>query len=122
MWDAKATGLNVQLAIVFSGALCIGITNCLYYQSLRRIGVAYTALVGLAAPFLTGLFAYLVLGEDEKLNLIQWSLGSVLVVCLGFMILSSSRGRVRAAPSTQGAPGLAPDDENADQPIPRDPR
>jgi drug/metabolite transporter (DMT)-like permease len=113
MWDPSVSTPNVKLAIFFSGALCIGITNCLYYQSLRRIGVAYTALVGLAAPFLTGLFAYMVLGKEEKLNLIQWGFGSVLVICLGVMIVSSSLGRVRAAPSTQAAPGLAPEDENS---------
>ncbi|MHC4915521.1 MAG: DMT family transporter [Planctomycetota bacterium] len=108
MWDRNVSGANVQLAVFFSGALCIGITNSLYYQSMKLIGVAYTALVGLAAPFLTGFFAWLVLGE--RLNTWQWTFGSILVVCLGAMILSSSRGRVRAAPSTQGAPGLAPRD------------
>jgi drug/metabolite transporter (DMT)-like permease len=113
MWDRDVSGINVQLAVFFSGALCIGITNSLYYQSLRRIGVAYTALVGLAAPFLTGLFAWPVLGE--RLNGWQWTFGSVLVVCLAFMIVSSSRGRVRAAPSTQGAPGLAPEDATGSQ-------
>jgi drug/metabolite transporter (DMT)-like permease len=108
MWNREVSGANVQMAVFFSGALCIGITNALYYWSMRLVGVAYTALVGLAAPFLTGFFAWLVLGE--RLNAWQWTFGSVLVVCLAFMILSSSRGRVRAAPSTQGAPGLAPED------------
>lgn len=108
MWDPQVSGLNVHLAVFFSGALCIGVTNSLYYQSLRRVGVAYTSLVGLAAPFLTGFFAWLVL--DERLNGLQWAFGSVLVVCLAFMIVSSSRGRVRAAPSTQGAPGIGPED------------
>jgi drug/metabolite transporter (DMT)-like permease len=121
MWDRSVSGTNVQLAVFFSGALCIGVTNSLYYQSLRRIGVAYTALIGLASPFLTGLFARLVLGE--RLNGLQWAFGSVLVVCLASMIVSSSRGRLRAAPSTQGAPGLGPDEEDdAGAPVARDPR
>ncbi len=112
MWSPEVSGLNVQLAVFFSGALCIGVTNSLYYQSLRRVGVAYTVLVGLAAPFLTGFFAWLVL--DERLNGLQWAFGSVLVVCLAFMIMTSSRGRVRAAPSTQGAPGIGPEDGEDD--------
>lgn len=111
MFDRQISRPNIQLAVFFSGALCVGVTNSLYYQSLRRIGVAYTALVSLASPFLTGVFAYLVLGPEEKLNFTQWAFGSVLVACLAFMILSSSRGKVRAAPSTQGAPGLAPEVE-----------
>ena len=110
MWNREVSGLNVQMAVFFSGALCIGITNSLYYQSIRRIGVPRTALIGLAAPFLTGIFAYFVLGE--RLNAWQWIFGTALMFSLAIMILSSSRGRVRAAPSTQGAPGLCP--ENAE--------
>jgi drug/metabolite transporter (DMT)-like permease len=86
MWDPGVSDFKVQLAVFASGALCIGVSNSLYYQSLRRIGVAYSSIVDLAAPFLTGLFAWLVLGDEEKLSAGQWALGTLLVVGLGYMV------------------------------------
>jgi drug/metabolite transporter (DMT)-like permease len=96
LWRPEVSGFKVKMAVFFSGMLCIGFTNSLYFQSLRRIGIAYTELLGLISPFLTGLFAYLVLGPEEKLNWIQWAFGSLLIFSLALMIVSSRRGRARA--------------------------
>jgi drug/metabolite transporter (DMT)-like permease len=92
MWDPGVSDCKVQLAVFSSGALCIGVTNALYFQSLRRIGVAYSSLADLAAPFLTGLFAWLVLGDEEKLSAGQWILGAALVAGLGYMVWRTSGG------------------------------
>ncbi len=101
---------NVQLVVFFSGAACVGTTQMLYFVSLKRIGVAYTSLVGLASPFLNGVFAYLVLGPSEILTPWQWGCGAALIACLGYMIWSSSASRLRAAPSPQ-AGAIADEDE-----------
>jgi len=84
-------------AVVFSGMLCVGATQVLYYVSLKRIGVAHTSLVSLATPFLTGAFSFLVL--KERLTGWQWLLGTVLVASLGLMIY----GSLQARPAAQGA-------------------
>ena len=101
MWSSP---WNVQLAVFFSGAACVGATQMLYYVSLKRIGVAYTSLVGLSSPFLTGVFAYLVLGREELLSPWQWAFGAALVASLGYMVWSSAGIALPAPPSPQASP------------------
>jgi drug/metabolite transporter (DMT)-like permease len=101
VWSGQCSSRAI-LAVVFSGFLCIGATQVLYYVSLKRIGVAPTTLVSLATPFLTGAFSYLVLGE--KLSGAQWLLGAVLVASLAIMIYGSARERGAA-----GTGGAEPD-------------
>jgi drug/metabolite transporter (DMT)-like permease len=114
MWDRSVSDSRVQLAVFASGALCIGVSNSLYYQSLRRIGVAYSSIVDLAAPFLTGLFAWMVLGDEEKLSAGQWALGTVLVVGLGYMVWrTAGAGAHAAAAAEPGAGGGPPDGSGA---------
>jgi drug/metabolite transporter (DMT)-like permease len=103
--------LKVRAAVFSSGALCIGMTNWLYYQSLRRIGVAYSSVADLAAPFLTGLFAWMVLGDEEKLSVAQWVLGTALLVGLGWMVWRSSMASARLGLVATGG-GEAPADAN----------
>jgi len=86
MWSSSG---KIQLAVFFSGAMCVGATQILYFVSLKRIGVAYTSLVSLGTPFLTGVFAFMVLGE--VLGFWQWLCGAVLVAGLAFMIHGSLR-------------------------------
>ncbi|HOX07646.1 MAG TPA: DMT family transporter [Planctomycetota bacterium] len=91
-------------AVVFSGALCVGSTQVLYYVSLRRIGVARTTLVSLATPFLTGVSAWLVLGGGERLTLWQWLLGGALVAGLACMVWQPAASE----PAAGRRPGEAP--------------
>ena len=88
IWSPECSWKAIA-AVVFSGALCVGSTQMLYYVSLKRIGVAHTTLVSLATPFLTGVFSFLVL--DERLTGWQWLLGAVLVACLAAMVYGSVR-------------------------------
>jgi len=106
MWSGLCTW-KVQLAVVFSGAACVGATLVLYYVSLKRIGVAYSSLVSLGSPFLTGVFSFLVLGE--VLTFWQWLLGGVLAAALGFLIHSSLQPRAEPAAAAERA-GQEPED------------
>lgn len=85
MWTSP---WDVPVAAVFSGVLCVGATQVLWYVSFRRIGLARTSVVSLASPFLTGVFAFLVL--DEKLTPLQWLCGALLVAGLALMIRTSA--------------------------------
>jgi drug/metabolite transporter (DMT)-like permease len=95
VWSGQCSWKAI-LAVIFSGFLCIGATQVLYYVSLKRIGVAPTSLVSLASPFLTGAFSYLVLGE--KLTGWQWLLGVALVASLALMLYGSPRREPEAGP------------------------
>jgi len=99
MWSSP---WNVQLAVVLLGAVCVGVVQVCYYVSLKRIGVAYSSLVGLCTPFLTALFAFLLLGEVLRTG--QWLCGAVLVGSLAIMVWNSSGARAKCAEAREDRP------------------
>lgn len=63
--------------IVISGILSISLAHTLYYTSLQRIGATIPALVLQVSPFATLLLSMLIFAE--RLNLLQWIGGFILV-------------------------------------------
>jgi drug/metabolite transporter (DMT)-like permease len=89
-----------DLVLLFgSGIACVGVGQGLYFASIRRIGVAVSQVFTLAAPFLTGLFSLLALGE--RTTLVQWASGTVLAAGVAWLVWS--RARTRAADRAAGA-------------------
>jgi len=78
-------GSNLVLTLVFvSGVIGIAGANSSYYLSIKRIGMARSANLVLAHPFLVALASYLFFGE--RLTVVQWMFGVILLAGCGLVI------------------------------------
>ena len=82
----KLTGL-----IVLSGTVNIAVPHILYYYSIRRVGVAVTALVTMCTTFITAALSFAVFGE--MLTVEQTCLGLVLMTSAAAAVWLSRRDR-----------------------------
>ena len=74
----------VMALVIFSGIVGIAGANSNYYLSIKRIGMARSANLVLAIPFLVALASYLVFGE--RLTLVQWIFGIILLAGCALVI------------------------------------
>jgi drug/metabolite transporter (DMT)-like permease len=79
--DSVALGI-----LVGSGIFCVGIGQGLYFVSIRLVGVAVSQVMGLAAPFLTGLLAFFFFGD--RMSLAQWLSGTLLAAGVAYLLTS----------------------------------
>lgn len=87
---------QVNLILVLSGILCIGIAHPLYYVAIRELGVTICATMLLGTPF--GALALSHLVFDEVLTPGQLACGVVLLVGGGLTLwISGSPAPVRSA-------------------------
>ena len=76
--------LEINLLLVFSGVLWVGIANAMNYFAIQDIGTSLVASFLLATPFLTALFSHALLGE--AITAMQLASGLVLLLGLGLLI------------------------------------
>jgi drug/metabolite transporter (DMT)-like permease len=77
--------------IVISAVLAIAISHVFYYAAIRRIGAAIPAVVLLLLPFTVLAISSVVF--QEKLNVLQWVFGAVLLIGAGLSICAQNRLR-----------------------------
>lgn len=87
------------LILFGSGILCVGIAQAVYYLSVKRVGVALSQTVALISPLLIGLNSFLIF--RERLTLLQWISGVVLLLALGYVL--HLENRLRRREGIQGA-------------------
>ncbi len=75
---------DVNLMLIGSGILCVGIGNFLNYIAIMELGVAVTASLQLMTPLLTGVFSYMVMGE--RLTEMDLLFGGLLLLGCGMII------------------------------------
>ena len=75
---------GVNLMLIGSGILCVGIGNFLNYIAIMELGVAVTASLQLMTPLLTGVFSYMVMGE--RLTEMDLLFGGLLLLGCGMII------------------------------------
>ena len=88
VWGEPATlfaaPANVPVLLVISGIIGLAGANSSYFLSIKRIGLAPSANLVLINPFLTAVASYLIFGE--KLTVIQWIFGIILVAGCALVI------------------------------------
>jgi drug/metabolite transporter (DMT)-like permease len=67
-----------------SGILCVGIAQSIYYRSIDLIGVSLSQILTLVIPLIVGIISFLMYGE--RLTVLQWASGIVLLVSLAYII------------------------------------
>ncbi|MEA1996763.1 MAG: DMT family transporter, partial [Gemmatimonadota bacterium] len=70
--------------VIISGIIGIAGANSCYYLSIKRIGLAKSANLALAQPFLVGVVSFLIFGEI--LTMVQWIFGAVLLAGCALVI------------------------------------
>jgi drug/metabolite transporter (DMT)-like permease len=94
VWGEPSTLLagpvRVMGLVVVSGIIGIAGANSSYFLSIKRIGLAASANLVLANPFLTILASYLVFGE--KLTAAQWIFGIILLAGCALVISVRTTG------------------------------
>lgn len=81
--------LLTNFILFFSGILCVGVGQLLYYYNLEKIGPVITNIFILLTPLITGIFAFLFLGET--ITFIQIISGGMLL--LGCYVVGWLDGR-----------------------------
>lgn len=82
--------LKLNVLLLISAVVPIGIGNALYYYSVKHLGASITESSSLLIPLLTGIWSFLVL--DEKLASIQMVFGLILI--FGCFITLHTRGKL----------------------------
>ena len=68
----------VTVLVIISGLIGIAAAHVLFYVAIKRIGVAIASSVNLSSAFITAIISRFIF--QEKLTLIQWTAGAILVV------------------------------------------
>ena len=80
--------------VVVSGITAIGFSHVLYYAAIRRIGATVPSMVLLSSPFAVLAISNVLF--SERLEVLQWLSGLVLLVGCGFSIWSQEHvGKVK---------------------------
>ena len=87
-WFSQAQGSSL-LILLASGPLIIGIGETLFYMSVVRLGLAPSVTISLIVPFITGLYAWPVLGEQPEMKLAGF--GLLLLSGLGLIVWTRER-------------------------------
>lgn len=73
-------------SVIISGILGIAVGHVLYYISIRRLSAATSSLTQLAQPFIISALSFFLF--DEKLSVLQWVFGIVLVAGSALAIIA----------------------------------
>jgi drug/metabolite transporter (DMT)-like permease len=76
--------IRVMVLVVISGIIGLAGANSSYFLSIKRIGLAASANLVLANPFLAALGSYLIFGE--RLTAVQWVFGIILLAGCALVI------------------------------------
>ncbi len=83
--------LNINLLIVLSGIIGIGLAHVLYYAAQKVLGSAIASSTTLFSAFYTAVLSYFIF--DEKLTALQWASG--LLLTAGGMLLLAAQNKVK---------------------------
>ncbi len=75
--------VEINLLLIISGILFVGIANAMNYFVIKDIGASLTANFLLITPFLTALFSNIILGEE--ITIVQLFFGLILLTGLGLL-------------------------------------
>ena len=76
--------VRIMVLVVISGIIGLAGANSSYFLSIKRIGLAASANLVLANPFLAALASYLIFGE--RLTAVQWVFGIILLAGCALVI------------------------------------
>ena len=74
----------IMALVIISGVIGIAGANSSYYLSIKRIGMAKSANLVLAHPFLVALASFFAFGE--RLTAVQWVFGVILLAGCALVI------------------------------------
>jgi len=90
---------KITAVAVVSGLFPIAMAHTCFHYAQRRLGSAFSSVLLLMNPFLTYLFALLVL-PGERLHPSQW--GGAAVLLAGVLLVTWTRQRIHARSTTAG--------------------
>jgi len=76
--------LSIDLLLIGSGILCVGIGNFINYIAIKELGAATTSSLQLMIPLFTGIFSYIVIGETLSQG--ELLFGGLLLLGCGIII------------------------------------
>ena len=89
--DLAVLPLRIYGLVFLSGLIGMVGAHVLFYTAIKKLGVAIASSANLLSAFITALFSRFLF--DERLNLVQWIAGIILV--LGCFYLTRSQRRLR---------------------------
>ncbi len=79
---------EINLLLLGSGVLCVGLGNFMNYIALKELGASVTSSLQLLIPLFTGIFSYITLGE--RLSLLHMMFGAMLLVGCGLILKATT--------------------------------